>query len=223
MAQRTISVPQRAGALSTPIVYEALARIVSGINMALTQSVLPSAPVPVSGLIAPTNPIVRLTTAGTVRTIGPVDFSSPLYLIASNGDVVLETGGNIGSAYTIPDQHVGALVPDANTGLWWPVGSALTSSSLVVKEADGSPSVASVGTIEFAGAVVSEPSAGVARVTVSTAATLVVKESDGSPSVASVGTIEFAGAVVSSPLAGTALVTVSASGGGDFLVMQVFS
>ncbi len=121
MGQRTISVPQRAGALSTPIVYEAVTRIVAGVNAALTQSMAASAPTTTSGTLAPTNPVVKLLSGGTVRNIAPVDFDVPIYLIATGGDVVLETGGNIGGTKTILSGMACALVRDA-TGVWWPTG-----------------------------------------------------------------------------------------------------
>lgn len=128
---RTISVPQRSGMLNDPNLYEALARITQGVNLALTLPMRSGTPIGPSGTILPTDPITRLVSPGTVRTIGVVDFSVPLFLVATNGVVQLETGGNIGGAATIADKSAACLVYEASTQLWWPMtgGGALPAAS----------------------------------------------------------------------------------------------
>lgn len=57
-----------------------------------------------------------------------------------------------------------------------------------------------------------------------TGGTITVAEADGAPSVAAVNTVKFDGATVTDDGAGIVTVTVTGGdGGGDFLVMQVFS
>lgn len=118
---RTVSVPQRSGTLSDPLLYETLSRMIVAINSALTVAMAPSIPTSPSGTISPTNPVTRLIGPGTIRTIGAVDFDFPIYLIASTSDVGLETGGNIGAAATIRAGTAGALVQDKTNGIWWPI------------------------------------------------------------------------------------------------------
>lgn len=118
---RTVSVPQRSGTLSDPLLYETLSRMIAAINSALTVAMAPSIPTSPSGTITPTNPVTRLVGGGTIRTIGVVDFDVPIYLIASTSDVELETGGNIGAAVTIKAGTACALVQDKTVGVWWPI------------------------------------------------------------------------------------------------------
>jgi len=124
MGSRTISVPQRSGMLAEPMLYETISRMIAGINSALTVAMAPSAAVTPSGTLNPTNPVVRLNGPGTIRTIGPVDFDVPIYLIAGSDDVQLETGGNIGSAATVLRGTACALVREAGTGAWWPIAGS---------------------------------------------------------------------------------------------------
>ncbi len=129
MGSRTISVPQRSGILGDPVLYETIARIVAGVNSALTVTMAPSMPTSPNGTLVLTNPVVRLVGGGTIRTIAPVDFDVPIYLISTTNDVALETGGNIGAAATIAAGSACALVREQATGLWWPIVGGSGGSS----------------------------------------------------------------------------------------------
>jgi hypothetical protein len=119
---RTISIPQRAGSLSDPLLFETLARLVSAVNMALRLPAIQSADATASSTLVLSNPTVRVIGASPIRTIAPVDFAGPIYIIAPYGPVTLATGGNIGSAATIPQGRAGGLVMEPRTGIWWPLG-----------------------------------------------------------------------------------------------------
>jgi hypothetical protein len=118
---RTVSVPQRSGTLSDPLLYETISKMIVAINSALTGPMAPAAPTSPSGALSPSNPVVRLVAGGTIRTIAPVDFDSPVFLIATDGVVYLENGGNIGGAKTIASGTACMLVQDRTTRLWWAV------------------------------------------------------------------------------------------------------
>jgi hypothetical protein len=81
-------------------------------------------------------------------------------------------------------------------------------SSLLVREADGTPSVSNVTILTFSGAVVTDLSGGEALITVSGGGSpLTVKEADGTPTVANVSTLTFSGLVVQNLGAGQAQVS----------------
>jgi hypothetical protein len=69
-------------------------------------------------------------------------------------------------------------------------------SSLLVREADGTPSVSNVTTLTFSGATITDLSGGDVLITVSGGSPLTVKEVDGTPTVANVSTLTFSGLVV---------------------------
>jgi hypothetical protein len=86
-------------------------------------------------------------------------------------------------------------------------------SSLLVREADGTPSVSNVTTLTFSGAVVTDLSGGEALITVSGGGSpLTVKEADGTPTVANVSTLTFNGLVVQDLGAGQAQVSPGSLG-----------
>lgn len=208
--------------MSDPLLYEALNRIVSGVNSALTVPMAPSQPGPPSGVFTPSNPVSRLTTSGTIRTIGSVDFGCPLFLIAAEGPVTLETGGNIAAGVTVAQGQCCGLIYDATTGLWWPLAGASSSAIasaiaysvagalLTVQESDGSPILTSITTLSVSGATVSSGGTGIATLTIPSSS-LTVRESDGSPSVSTASVIEFSGATVTNEGGGVARVTVGSS------------
>lgn len=124
MAQRTVSIPQISSLSQTPILYEALVKLRDGVNAAMTLPGANSTQVRATTSIQITNPFARVVGPGTIRTIAPVDFGVPIWLLASPVDVELAVGGNIGSAVTIKAGTVVGLVLETATGLWWPVGGA---------------------------------------------------------------------------------------------------
>lgn len=166
MAQRTVSIPQRNAFGKDAHLYEVLARLTAAVNAALTLPTAPSTPVTASGTITLSNPVARVAGPVTIKTIAPVDFGVPIFLIAATGDVRLGTGGNIGSSALISAGTAMCLIPEAATGIWWPAGGGSGGAALAVEESDGVPSVAGVSTIKFDGATVTDDTGGVVTVTI---------------------------------------------------------
>jgi hypothetical protein len=84
--------------------------------------------------------------------------------------------------------------PSAGTDIVNKTYADSISASMTVEEVDGSPSYTDITTLRFDqtdGFVVTNPSAGVARIDVSIPAALTVEELDGTPSVTDVDTLQF--------------------------------
>lgn len=121
MPQRTVSLPQKNALSSNAPLFECVSRLAEGVNEALTVPTRSGPPVRATGTVALVAPVTRVIGPGTITTIAPVDFGTPVFLIAFPVAVTLGTGGNIGSAVTIAAGTGVILVPEASTGLWWPV------------------------------------------------------------------------------------------------------
>lgn len=123
MAQRTVSIPQISALAENHVLYEALVRLRDGVNVALTLPTTNSQSIRATTSVKLVNPFTRVVGPGTIRTIQPVDFGVPVWLLAQPANVDLAVGGNIGSAVTINAGTVVGLVLETATGLWWPIGA----------------------------------------------------------------------------------------------------
>jgi uncharacterized membrane protein len=90
--------------------------MIPGITTKLSEGVIASA-----ATIYPKTDLVRVTGTTTVSTIIPSfggGFSGVLFLVPTDGNLVLSTAGNIMNGVTVPDEQLCVLVYSKAEGKW---------------------------------------------------------------------------------------------------------